>query len=78
MVLDMRVPRGLTHTEVMVRLQRAGWVQVDSHGTHFVMAKEGNSHRVHVPFKYDMPVGTLKMILRNAGLSLEEFERLRK
>lgn len=56
--------------EVMRRMEEAGWVQVRMRGDHRILKKEGVAHIVVVPgaLSDDLPTGTLKSILRGAGL----------
>ena len=57
-------------------LQRAGFQFSHARGSHRSYIKEGR--RVIIPFHghRTVPPGTLKNILRQAGLSQEDFEKL--
>ncbi|OGO38085.1 MAG: hypothetical protein A2W35_21695 [Chloroflexi bacterium RBG_16_57_11] len=69
----------LPFREVKRRLEAAGFVEVSSKGSHVKFAKT-NPEGVWTaigPRHREIAVGTLRSILRQAGLSLEEFEALR-
>ncbi len=63
--------------EVQSALERAGWVLVRSKGE-LVYKKEGSHALVRVPNHphKDIKRGTLRAIIRDAGLSEEEFKTL--
>ena len=70
--------RPLPFREVKHRLEAAGFVEVSSRGSHVKFAKttpEGIWTAI-VPRHREIAVGTLRSILRQAGLSPEEFEAL--
>jgi len=59
-------------------LEAAGFAQVSQSGSHVKFAKstkEGTRTAI-VPQHREVAVGTLRSILRQAGLSLEEWESL--
>jgi predicted RNA binding protein YcfA (HicA-like mRNA interferase family) len=60
------------------RLNAAGFKQVSQRGSHikFVRSDEAGLHVVIVPNHKEIAVGTLRSILRQAGLTLEQFENL--
>lgn len=64
--------------EVLEILFRAGFEKVRTSGSHIHLAKR--DYRVTVPWhsKGTMPFGTLKSIIRQAGLTVTEFLKLRK
>ncbi len=53
-------------------LDNDGWVHVSANGSHWVFKKNGKS--VVVPFhgNHDLTIGTLRNVLRQAGLQQEE------
>lgn len=63
--------------EVIAALRRAGFA-VDHHtGSHAVMYKPGHPNPVSVPeHSRDMKPGTLHRIIKDAGLSVDEFRNL--
>ena len=70
-----KLPR-VAAREVESALLRAGFQHSHAKGSHRSYIKEGK--RVIVPFHGNriIPPGTLRNILRQAGLSLEDFEKL--
>lgn len=68
--------RALKGREVIRILERAGFVQVRSSGSHFIMQRPGDkTTTVSVPLHggKDIKTGTLKSIIRRAGMSPGEF-----
>lgn len=64
--------------EVKRELEAAGFVEVSQKGSHVKFAKhtdEGTRTAI-VPCHREVAVGTLRSVLRQAGLSPEEFEGL--
>jgi predicted RNA binding protein YcfA (HicA-like mRNA interferase family) len=70
--------RTLSFREVKRRLEAAGFVQVSQKGSHVKFAKlETTGMRTAiVPEHREIARGTIRSILRQAGLSVEEFEKL--
>ncbi len=64
--------------EVITALQRAGFHLSHIRGSHHYLRKAEAPGLVVVPVHggRDLPLGTLRSILRQAGLSVEEFVRL--
>ncbi|MBI5191039.1 MAG: type II toxin-antitoxin system HicA family toxin [Nitrospirae bacterium] len=61
--------------EVIRRLEKLGFRQVRQRGSHVVMRKDTPEGEVgcSVPLHKDLAVGTLRGIIRQAGLTVEEF-----
>jgi predicted RNA binding protein YcfA (HicA-like mRNA interferase family) len=63
--------------EVVRALERAGWQVHRQRGSHLSMKKEGSRFVVTVPMhRGDLPKGTLRGILEDAELSIDEFVQL--
>ena len=64
--------------EVLVILFRAGFEKVRTSGSHIRLVK--GEFRVTVPYhsKGTIPTGTLKSIVRQAGLTMDKFISYRK
>jgi predicted RNA binding protein YcfA (HicA-like mRNA interferase family) len=58
--------------EVCRALERAGFVRVSQKGSHVKM-KHADGRLAIVPLHDEIAFGTLRSILRQAGLSVEEF-----
>lgn len=60
--------------EVVAALERAGFVNRRQTGSHIVLYKEGLKRPITVPMHpKDLPVGTLRAIIRQANLTVGEF-----
>lgn len=67
----MKLPRDITGAEAVKALRRLGFTVARQEGSHIRLVKEGL--RVTVPNHKSIAVGTLKSIIRQAGLTTEEF-----
>ncbi|MCA1670415.1 MAG: type II toxin-antitoxin system HicA family toxin [Thermomicrobia bacterium] len=73
------MPRSpLPFREIKRRLEAAGFVEASQKGSHvkFVKITDGQTRTAIVPHHREVSVGTLGSILRQAGLTPDEFERL--
>ena len=60
--------------EVIRALERAGWAIALQKGSHLSLKKEGVAFLVTVPLhRRELPGGTLRAIIEDAGLTVEEF-----
>ncbi|WP_445630837.1 type II toxin-antitoxin system HicA family toxin [Nostoc sp. DSM 114167] len=68
----------LPYREVKRRLEAAGFEEVSQKGSHvkFVKSTEEGIRTAIVPSHREITIGTLGSILRQAGISVEEFEVL--
>jgi predicted RNA binding protein YcfA (HicA-like mRNA interferase family) len=68
----------LPFREIKRKLEKAGFVQVSQKGSHVKFAKDTHSGKrtTIVPNHSEVARGTLRSILRQAGLTPEEFEVL--
>ena len=64
--------------EIRRRLERAGFVEVSQKGSHvkFIRRVADVVDTAIVPNKHEVPVGTLRSILNQAHITLEEWEKL--
>ncbi|MBI2924701.1 MAG: type II toxin-antitoxin system HicA family toxin [Verrucomicrobia bacterium] len=67
----MKLPRDVSGSEAVRALKRLGFVFVDQRGSHIRMSK--GSIRITVPNHNPILPKTLQSMLRQAGVSLEEF-----
>jgi predicted RNA binding protein YcfA (HicA-like mRNA interferase family) len=68
----------LSGREVVKRLERAGFIYVRQRGSHLILRRqEPPSLTVCVPDHKDLKRSTLKNILRQSGITLGEFEKLK-
>ena len=72
-----RLPQ-VTGKEVLAALLRQGFTLTHIRGSHHYLRKAGVSGLVVVPVhgSRTLPAGTLRSILRQAGLTVEEFHGL--
>ena len=67
----------LRPVEVVRALERAGWQVHRQRGSHISMHKEGVPFLITVPLhRRDLPRGTLRDIIKDAGLTVQEFLEL--
>ena len=67
----MKLPRGLTGDQITHALRRLGFQITRQVGSHVRLSKQ--ERRVTVPLHRSVAPGTLQNILRQAGVSLEQF-----
>jgi predicted RNA binding protein YcfA (HicA-like mRNA interferase family) len=71
--MTQRLP-ALRPVEVVRALERAGWQVGRQRGSHVSMHKEGVAFLITVPLhRRDLARGTLRDIIKDAGLTVEEF-----
>lgn len=67
--------RVYTPRQVLAGLRRAGFEVVSQRGSH-IKLRAGDGRTVIVPDHREIAGGTMRSILRQAGLTAEEFDRL--
>jgi len=58
------------------KLQKAGWTAVRKKGSHVMLTKEAYQWTLSVPQHDELGPGLLRKLVRQAGLSDEEFNNL--
>lgn len=53
--------------------QRAGWNPIGQVGSHLVLVKTGVRANLSIPQHKELSVGTLRSLIRSAGMTVEEF-----
>jgi len=56
--------------------QKAGWQPLGQVGSHLVMVKADVRVNLSIPQHKELSVGTLRALIRNAGLTVDEFLKL--
>jgi predicted RNA binding protein YcfA (HicA-like mRNA interferase family) len=56
--------------------QKAGWVFSRQRGSHVIMLKKGSIVSLSIPQHRELAPGTLRSLIRVAGLTVEEFVEL--
>jgi predicted RNA binding protein YcfA (HicA-like mRNA interferase family) len=59
--------------EAVKAFQKAGWQTIGQVGSHVVMVKSGVRVNLSIPQHKELSVGTLRALIRNAGLTVDEF-----
>ena len=67
----MKTPRDVNGAEAVRALKRFGFIQLRQTGSHLILRKE--TRTVVVPQHKPLKPGTLKGIVEQAGLTLEQF-----
>jgi len=62
--------------EAVKAFVRAGWQPIGQVGSHLVLIKKGLRVNLSVPQHRELSVGTLRALIRNAGLTVEQFLEL--
>jgi predicted RNA binding protein YcfA (HicA-like mRNA interferase family) len=56
--------------------EKAGWIALGQVGSHLVMVKPGVRVNLSIPQHKELAKGTLRALIRNAGLTVAEFIQL--
>ncbi len=67
----MKLPRDVNGVEAARALKRFGFVQMRQTGSHLILRKDNRT--VVVPQHKPLKPGTLKGVIEQAGLTLEQF-----
>jgi len=62
--------------EAVKAFHKAGWETIGQVGSHVVLVKSGVRVNLSVPQHKELSVGTLRALIRNAGLTVDEFLEL--
>jgi predicted RNA binding protein YcfA (HicA-like mRNA interferase family) len=62
--------------EAVKAFERAGWRQARRRGSHVVMLKRGHIASLSIPQHRELAPGTLRALLRAAGMTTDEFRHL--
>jgi predicted RNA binding protein YcfA (HicA-like mRNA interferase family) len=62
--------------ETAKAFQKAGWVVLGQVGSHLVLVKKGSRCNLSIPQHRELSVGTLRALIRNAGMTVDEFLNL--
>lgn len=69
-------PPLISGAKAIKALRRAGWRVIGQRGSHVKLYRESDESTLIVPLHNELSRWTLKGILTDAGLSVEEFLRL--
>ncbi|MEE7627553.1 type II toxin-antitoxin system HicA family toxin [Methylobacter sp. Wu8] len=59
--------------EVVLVFESLGWQAVRQSGSHIIMVKEGEAITLSIPDHKEVAKGTLRSLIRMAGLTVAEF-----
>ena len=62
--------------EAAKAFEKAGWQIIGQVGSHLVMSKSGERANLSIPQHKELSVGTLRALIRSAGLTVDEFLKL--
>ena len=64
--------------DVVRAFQRDGWEFVRQRGSHMILVKQGHLATLSVPDHKEIAKGTLRTLIRSAGITVERFVELAK
>ncbi len=56
--------------------RKAGWLSLGQVGSHLVMVKPGVRVNLSIPQHKELSVGTLRALIRNSGMTVNDFLEL--
>lgn len=59
--------------EAVNAFKKAGWEPIGQVGSHLVMIKQGVRVNLSIPQHKELSVGTLRALIRDSGLTVDEF-----
>jgi predicted RNA binding protein YcfA (HicA-like mRNA interferase family) len=62
--------------EAVKAFEKAGWIALGQVGSHLIMVKPGVRVNLSIPQHKELAKGTLRALIRNAGLTVDEFSQL--
>lgn len=68
----------LSGTEAVRIFEQAGWKVDRQRGSHVILVKDGHVATLSVPDHKELARGTLRSLIRAAGMTTEDFEALEK
>jgi predicted RNA binding protein YcfA (HicA-like mRNA interferase family) len=66
----------LSGAEAVKVLQKAGWTVDRQRGSHVILVKDGHPATLSVPDHKELAKGTLRSLIRAAGMTTDDFEAL--
>jgi predicted RNA binding protein YcfA (HicA-like mRNA interferase family) len=66
----------LSCRRVIQAFQNAGFYEERRRGSHVIMVRDADDLTIVVPCKKEIAVGTLRSIIRQSGMTVEEFLEL--
>ena len=69
----MGVLANISGKEAAKAFGKIGWVRAGQMGSHLTMTKPGHRAILTIPQHKELAVGTLRSLIRNAGITVDEF-----
>lgn len=66
----------LSGAEAVRILRKAGWTIDRQRGSHVILVKDGHTATLSVPDHKELAKGTLRSLIRAAGMTTDDFESL--
>ena len=66
----------ISGAEAVRAFERAGWSVARQRGSHVIMLKAGHIASLSIPQHKEIAPGTLRALIRNSGLTVEDFLNL--
>jgi predicted RNA binding protein YcfA (HicA-like mRNA interferase family) len=63
----------ISGADAVKAFEKAGWQQACQRGSHVVLLKSGDIASLSIPQHRELAPGTLRALIRTAGLTVEEF-----
>ena len=63
----------MSGAEVVRAFERLGWSVARQRGSHIILVKDGDRATLSVPNHREIAKGTLRSLIRAAGVTVEEF-----
>jgi predicted RNA binding protein YcfA (HicA-like mRNA interferase family) len=63
----------ISGAEAVKAFEKAGWRQARQRGSHVVLLKSGEIASLSIPQHRELAPGTLRALIRTAGVTVEEF-----
>jgi predicted RNA binding protein YcfA (HicA-like mRNA interferase family) len=70
-----KLPR-VSGADAVRAFERAGWHQDRQRGSHVILLKSGAEASLSVPQHREVAPGTLRSLIRHAGMTVDEFVEL--
>ncbi|MEQ1946684.1 MAG: type II toxin-antitoxin system HicA family toxin [Bryobacteraceae bacterium] len=61
--------------EAVRAFRKAGWIEDRQRGSHVILIKAGQPVSLSIPLHREIAPGTLRALIRNAAMTVEEFVR---
>ena len=67
-----QLPR-ISGRQVVKAFESLGWLQVRQSGSHVILVREGHPATLSIPDHKEVAKGTLRSLIRSAGITVNEF-----